>query len=1058
MMPASWSELHCHSFYSVLDGTTSPARLAARAAELGYTALGLTDHDSLAGIVGHAHACQDAGIRPIVGCEVTLESGHHLTLLARDATGYRSLSRLVTQAHLAGSKGEPRLSHDAVGACAEGLECLTGCRRGALATALLAGNEAVAVTVVDQLCAIFGRGHLWIEAQHRDLPGDQALLAKLRRIARRIDRPLVATGNTHYLSPAERMLQDVLVCIKERVPLADAQPLLHGGSSWHLPHPDEITQRFRHLPEAVQGAITLADLCQFDLSYIDTTLPDFPVPPGETAGSYLCQLVQAGLHDRYGAGATAEPVQQRLTHELAVITQLHLENYFLIVWDIVREARARGILCQGRGSSVGSLVCYCLGVTAVEPLAHRLSFERFLSVDRTDLPDVDIDFPSDRAGHARAREEVIQYVLSRYAEHAALVCTFETFKEKSAIRDAGMALGLAPEQIDLLAKGFDASAHGASADSAARWEALLASDNPQLRRLHELCAQLYGLPRHTSQHPGGMVVTRRPLAEVVPVEHARMPGRRVVQWDKDSVEISGLVKIDILALGMLAAIERCFTHLERQAGVRPELHGFTCDDPAVYDMICESDTIGLFQIESRAQQNASLPQLQPRCFDDLVASVAIIRPGPIQADATHPFLRRRQGVEPLVYPGGERGQALLEPVLGSTLGVCIFQDQVIEIGLRCGLRPHEAAELRRAMSSNRSLARMAALRSRLVEGLTAWGLDEAAQAQVVKIVEAFSGFGFVRGHAASFAYLAYVSAWIKRYHPAVLAAALLEVQPMGFYHVEVIVQDAQRHGVEILPVDLRYSTAEATVEGQALRLGLRQVKGLRDEICRRLEQAVASAAHPDDLQAIFAMAGVTEAEAAILARSGTLRSYLPERRDAIWHAPLIARAARNRAILPGMLESAVALTPATMLDEMTLDRAALGFSPDGHALIYLRHRFSRPLPRAVDLARIPDGSMVEVAGQFEMRQQPATAHGMRFILLSDETGLINLVLTPQIYARYRPVIRGEMFQWVRGRLERRGGSISIKVAWMRPLTHLLGANQVTNGAPEESDGWHGSKR
>lgn len=1042
-MQKGWSELHCHSAYSCLDGASRPAELAQRAAELGYPALALTDHDSLAGLIEHAHACREAGVRPIAGCEVTLTTGHHLTLLAQDATGYRALARIVSQAHLSGSKGTPRLTLEDLAPLASGIACLTGCRKGALATAILAGDEEGADAALDRLCDVFGRAQIWIELQRRDLPQDGLLTHGLLCAARRIDRPLVATGNTHYVSPDQRRLQDVLVCIKERRPLTQAHALLRSGSSWHLPSSEEMARRFADLPQALRGAVELADRCEFALSQVDTALPEFPVPAGTTATQYLRTLVEAGLRERYGDAAETEPVQRRLEHELAVIGQLRLDNYFLIVWDIVREAHARGILCQGRGSAVGSLTCFCLGITAIEPLAHQLSFERFLSVDRTDLPDVDIDFPSDRAGHTRAREEVIQYVLTRYADHAALVSVFDTFRDKSAIRDVGKALGFSAEQVALLAKSIDASAHGPSADTAAVWARLVAGENRQLQLLANLCHQVHGLPRHISQHPGGMVLTRRPLAEVVPVEHARMPNRRVVQFDKDSVERAGLVKIDILSLGMLAAIDRCFDDLEARDGVRPALHGFTCDDPRVYDLICEPDTIGLFQIESRAQQNACLPQLQPRTFEDLVAAVAIIRPGPIQADATHPFLRRRQGLEPVTYPGGAIGRQLLEPVLGSTAGVCIFQDQVIEIARRCGLRPDEAAALRRAMSSNRSPERMAALRQRLLEGLAAVGLDAEAQAQVVKVIEAFSGFGFVRGHAASFAYLAYVSAWLKRYHGAVLAAALLETQPMGFYRVEMIVQDAQRHGVTVLPVDLRRSRAEATVEGTALRLGLRQIKGLGDETCRRLEAVVAATASPDDLRAIFAAAEVTEGEARALARGGALDGYFSDRRQALWHAPLLARDARQRPLLPTSVGQRVPLDAPTPLDTFMLDHQTLGFSVQGHVLQHVRPRLQRPLPRACDLANLPPGAHVEIVGQLELRQQPATAHGMRFILLSDETGLINLVATPDVYRRYRSVIRSEPLLWVEGILERRGRSVSIRVRRIRRGVDLLRPEAAT---------------
>jgi len=809
-----WCELHCHSAYSLRDGVSRPDDLARRAAELGYPALALTDHDSLAGIVAHARACAAAGIRPIAGVELTLDDDSHLTLLARDGAGYRSLCRLISQAHLGDERERPRVALEAVAASGAGLECLTGCRTGRVAAALLRGDEDGAAAALRALREIFGADHVWVEAQRYGVPDDGQVLHGLADLARRAGLPLVATGNAHYAHARDRDLQDVMTCIRHRVPLDRARPLLRPGTAWHLRSPAEVAARFAALPRALRGAATLAERCGFDLSHVDAALPSVPVPAGQSAAGYLRHLVWAGAADRYGGDSGTAPVRARLERELAVIERLGLVSYFLIVWDLVREAHERRILVQGRGSAVGSAVCYCLGITAVEPLAHGLLFERFLSSGRTDPPDIDLDIASDRPGTGPAREALIGYALTHYAGHAALVANTITFRARSAIRDVGLALGLAPAQIDALARdqeressppvpddppvGPRVGATGARALPAhGRGEQDMGSgDNPldlpadwMLRRLRDLCARLDGLPRHLGQHPVGVVITARPLCEVAPLQRPAMEGRLIVQWDKDAAEIAGLVKIDLLGLGMLAAIDRCRDLIERQTGTRPALHGHRCDDPRVYDLLCAADTVGVFQLESRAQMTACLPRL--RRYEDLIAAVALIRPGPLQGNATHPFLRRRQGLEPVRYPGGEAGRRLLEPALGETLGVCLYQDQVIAIGVACGLDADEAAELRRAMSSARGAERMAALRGRLEEGLAAHGLDAAARATVLDTVAAFAGYGFVKGHAAAFAYLAYVSAWFKLYHPAAFCAALLDMQPMGFYPAATLV--LQRH-------------------------------------------------------------------------------------------------------------------------------------------------------------------------------------------------------------------------------------------------------------------------
>jgi len=1052
---AGWCELHAHSCYSLLDGASRPADLAARAAALGYPALALTDHDSLAGLVAHATACQAVGIRPIAGCELTLTDGDHpaysghLTLLARDAVGYRSLARLVSTARLAGPKGAPVAMLADLASCAAGLECLSGCRRGAVPAALLVGDEARARAALSALCDIFGAAHTWVEVQRPGFPDDARLSFDLAHLARRAGVGLVATGDAHYARPEDRPLQDVLVCIRERVPLTRALPHLRPGGAWSLRSPAEMARRFADLPAALRGAAEVAGRCGFDLGHVDARLPSFPVPLGQTANSHLRHLALTGARERYDAAETMA-VRDRLEYELDVIARLALADYILIVHDIVQYARARGILCQGRGSSVGSAVCYCLSITAVEPLAHHLSFARFLDPDRVDLPDIDVDFPSDRDADHAGREAVIQYVLSRWEGHAALVATAITFRARSAIRDVGMALGLSPAQIDVYATACDRDAGVAdrmavagvvdSASSDASDGADDAAASPVLRRLRDLCARLDGLPRHLGQHPGGLVVTRRPLAEVAPLEPARMAGRVIVQWDKDAAEDAGLAKIDILGLGMLTAIDRCFALVEQETGTRPALHGFRCDDPRVYDAFCRSDTVGVFQLESRAQMTACLPALQPRRYEDLIAAVALIRPGPLQGNATHPFLRRRQGLEPVRYPGGAAGRRLLEPILGETYGVILYQDQCIDVARACGLDAGEAAALRRAMSSARDPARMAALGDRIERGLAAQGLDAAACAEVRAAVQAFAGYGFVKGHSAAFAYLAYVSCWLKVYHPAAFCAALLNAQPLGFYTPEVVIQDAARHGVRILPVDLRHSRTDCTLEHGAVRLGWRLVRGLGPDAGARLEEALDGGPFPEDLDALCLRARLEEDEAVALARAGALRWYALDRHQAQWQARAVARAARER-WLPGLravVDRPVTLPPVTTDDELRLDLRALGLTPGRHILETLRPTLAhRALRRATDLAMVRAGVMVEVAGQTISRQCPGTAQGVVFLTLSDETGLINAVVRPPVYARNRAAIRGEALLWLGGVVERRHGAVTLRIVWARPLAVAL---------------------
>lgn len=1042
-------DLHSHSYFSFLDGVSSPDALAGQAATLGYQALALTDHDSLGGLVAHAQACGNAGITPIAGAELTLDDGSHVTLLARDAAGYRSLCRAVSLGQLAGTKGAPRATLEHLALCGVGVECLTGCRRGRVQAALLRGDGEGALAALDALCAIFGAAHVWIEVQLPGLRDDRRLAYLQAKLARARGVGLVATGNTHYATAADRDLQDIVTCITHNVPLSRALPHVRQGTPWRLCSPAEMDARFAALPLALWGTRELTERCRFDLSSIDARLPDPPtLPPGVSAPDHLRALVRQGAWRRYGDAVQSDALRRRLDHELSVITTLGLAGYFLIVRDIVRYAEEGAILCQARGSAVGSCVCYCLGISSVEPLAHRLSFERFLSPGRTDPPDIDLDFPSERDGGRPGREQVIQHVLRSYQGHAALIATLITYQPRSAIRDIGMALGLGQDQIATLAKEQE---HGAGRDAGFRRPPGM-PEGAVIDRLFSLCGRLEGIPRHYSQHPGGIVLTRRPLAEVAPIERARMPQRVIVQWDKEAAEAAGLMKTDHLGLGMLAAIDEAFAMVEEATGERPQLQGFRCDDPAVYDMFCRSDTVGVFQLESRAQMQQCLPRLQPRTLDDLAAAVALIRPGPIQGNATTPYLRRRQGRERVAYPGGEAGRRLLDPVLGDTYGVILYQDSVIDIAIAAGMSSAEAADLRRAMGSKRSKARMEALTARLDVLLAAHGLNDAGRSEVIAMMTSFSSYGFVRGHSQAFGYLAYISCWLKHYYPAPFAAALLNSLPMGFYPPDYLIQDAGRHGVRLLPLDVRASRARWTVEEGALRVGLRTVHGLGTAACARIADVMHGeepARTPGDL---YARAGLSEREATALAASGALRGLEPDRRRALWRAPTTARAA-GPTRLPGWAEESVqdAVLPAlTDAEAFALDDQVLGFSPEHHVLALLRPDLApRPLQTSETITRVPRGRRVEAAGQVIARQRPGTAQGTVFLSLSDEWGVINAVVTPAVYEVYRSVLRGETLLWLEGTIDRRHGVTSLQVMVARSLTALI--TRATREAEKTTD-------
>ncbi len=831
-----YCELHCHTYYSLLDGASSPEALLDRAVALGMPALAITDHDGLYGVVEFWRAACERGIRPVIGAEVTLAHGSHLTLLAETQAGYANLSRLISVGQLAGTKGNPQLTIEDVARHAGGLLCLSGCRQGAVAQAVLAGDETRAVRAAGKLADIFGRDRFRIELQQHWLPDDDRLLAGLLAVARTIGAGVVATNDVHYATPAGHRLHDVLTATRYNVPLADPSTGSGQGlgtrqrpnSEFYLKGEAEMAALFADLPGALAATQAIAERCDVSLDFSRRRLPVFPsrsesfphgITTGETAFSTLYALSHAGLCAKCHP-VTPQAVKQ-LAHELGVIESVGLSDYFLIVWDIVREARAQGIRCQGRGSAANSLVAYLLGITPVDPLAHNLLFERFLS-DRTDtMPDIDLDFERDR------RDEVIAYVYERYGrEHTALVCNIVTYQPRLALRDAARVLGFPAEELGRISEQAEERGsrgdgetgrrgdtdHAVSRSISVERNTQHATRNTQYPAsnfdlLADLASQLIGIPRHLSVHVGGMLVTAQPLVEVVPLEHATKPGVVVAQWNKDSVEDAGLVKTDLLSLATLSMVSEACALIEQRHGAKPDLDALPLDDPDVYRLLAEGDAIGCFQVESRAQ-SSMLPRLKPQCFEDLVVEVAIVRPGPIQGGMVNPYLRRRQGLEPVTYL-----HPSLEPALRETLGVVVFQEQVIRVAIAvAGFTPGEADLLRRAMSRSRSTEAMTALRARFVAGAQTKGVDLAVAEEVFTQLQGFATYGFCKSHAASFALIAYQTLWLKAHYPAEFYCALLNHQPMGFYSPEVIVGDARRHGITVLRPDVNRSEDGCTLE------------------------------------------------------------------------------------------------------------------------------------------------------------------------------------------------------------------------------------------------------
>ncbi|HET7342970.1 MAG TPA: error-prone DNA polymerase, partial [Methylomirabilota bacterium] len=836
-------ELHAQSAFTFLEGAEQPEALADAAARLGMPALALVDRDGVYGAARFHRAAENAGLRAIVGSEITLADGSRLPLLVEDRDGYRNLCRLITRLKLGAAKGAGRIALDDLAPYAEGLVCLTGGGQGPLAAAVAAGDRARARAILDRLAGIFGRAGCFVELQ-RHLDREQERdLQRLVRLARDARLPLLASNQPLYCRPGGRAVADVFTCIHEKTDLDHAGRRLARNGERELRGGLEMAQRFRDLPEALATSSELAMRLAFTLKNLGYRFPDFPLPPDTSALEHLRELARAGARRRYGEGPLAVRARRQIEHELAIIGRLDLAGYFLIVWDIVEFCRANDILVQGRGSAANSAVCYALGITAVDPVGMDLLFERFLSEARGEWPDIDLDLPS-----GERREAAIQYVYRRYGRHGAgMTANVITYRGRSAAREVGKALGLPGELQDRLARLVSTWGFQDPEDLLTKHLAEAGCDprHPRLRKFAALWTRLQDLPRHLGQHPGGMVVAAGRLDDVVPLEPATMPGRVVIQWDQDDCAALGIVKVDLLGLRMMSVLQDSI-RLVGERGGHVDLARLPPDDPQVYAQLQQADTIGVFQVESRAQM-ATLPRIHPERFYDLVVQVAIIRPGPIVGDMVHPYIRRRRGREPVSYP-----HPSLEPILARTLGVPLFQEQLLRMAMvAAGFSGTEAEELRRAFGFKRSERRMVEIEAKLRAGMARQGIEGPAADEIVHAITAFALYGFPESHASSFALLAYASAWLKVRHPAAFYAALLNNQPMGFYHAATIVKDAQRHGLVVRPIDATRSAWDCTIEdgggADAVRLGLRYVKGLRERAGRallaaRAERAFASVA------------------------------------------------------------------------------------------------------------------------------------------------------------------------------------------------------------------------
>jgi error-prone DNA polymerase len=1056
-----YAELHCHSAFSFLDGASNPEELVERAKYLGLAALAITDHDDLGAIPRFAHAGRELSVDAIIGAELTLEDDSHLIVLAKDLSGYRNLCSLITAARSHCERGSPRLTYEQLAARSGGLVALSGCQHGALFSSLALGDNAVARKHLRRFNEIF-KDDFFIEVGNHYITQEAVVVRRLLEMSASTGVDWVVTNNVHYATAEKRIVHDVLTCLKHQVTLQSAGRRIRPNGSWYMKSPEEMTRLWRDNLAGIRNTLVVAERCQFRLGWLEPPLPSFtfsaeaardcgiapanitvgagdqvyiggepPLPTGFTYPGLLERLVWAGAEQRYGE--LSEAHRKQIDHELSLINRLKLAPYFLIMWDIVRFAASRGIAVQGRGSAANSAVCYCLKITAVDPIGMDLLFERFLSEGRHEPPDIDLDIAH------QEREIVLQYVYEKYGRnHAAMVCEVITYRGRSAVRDAARVLGFSQEQGDMLASEAHYSEARDAAESLARGGLEKLGFDPNDRRVQlllKVVAGLHQLPRHRSIHVGGFVLSAQPIGEIVPVENAAMEKRTVIQWDKDDIDLVGLIKIDLLGLGMLTMIQEGLRLVREHRGINIDIGRLDMSDPAIYNMLQKADTVGVFQVESRAQMNI-LPKLLPTCFYDIIVSIAIVRPGPIQGNIIHPYLRRRRGEEQVVYL-----HPSLEPILKRTLGVPLFQEQGMKLAVvAAGFSASQADQLRKVMSHKRSLEKMASLCNDLAAGMRKNGFLEESIATITHQLKAFANYGFPESHAASFSLLVYASAYLKLYYPAEFLCAILNAQPMGFYSPATLIRDGVKHGVTVLPPDLAHSYWNCTLvpddsktdsqsnsqSGKlrfAVRLGLRFVDGLGHQSRASLE-----AAWQDGLFTSLADAversGLSSSDLKVLAKSGAFHSFCADRRQALWQVLSLLRPKRSLPLIEALtgaadlVEETVPLPSMSELEQVVADYRTMQLSCGPHPMSFYRSwAKKRGIHSCQGLRAIEDGEDVQVAGSVICRQRPGTAKGFVFLTLEDESGMANVIIKPKLFDLYRQTIMNSSFLKVEGRLQ-----------------------------------------
>ena len=1046
-----YAELHCKSNFSFLQGASHASELVERAKRLGYQAIAVTDRNTLAGIVRAHGAAKEEQLQFIVAAELTFVDAPACVVWIPNRKSYGQLCQLLTLGRRRAEKGNCLLYFEDLKEYGDnwivGVIPDWNAKSDNLTSDHLRLHEEAELIETQQLLAyreLFAEDCYLLAELHRGV-ADQKRLMKLQQLSDQANVPLVAAGDVYYHDPSRARLQDTLTAIAHGCSVDQIGDWQFPNAQRYLRPVRELQELFAEIPDAIERTMEITRRCGFSLDELKYEYPEELVPNQTTPMQHLTELSWQGAHQRYPAGLPRKVIQL-LMHELQLIEELNYEAYFLTVWDLVRFARSRGILCQGRGSAANSVVCFCLEVTSVDPETTQLLFERFISRERNEAPDIDVDFEHER------REEVLQYLYDKYGrDRAGMTGVVTCYRMRSAVREVGKALGLSPEIVDEIAKNLDGRTRDGNFDVRIR-EVGLDPDATIGQRFRELVEELIGFPRHLSQHVGGMVMTRGLLSRLVPIENATMEGRTVIQWNKDDLDELGILKVDCLSLGMLSAIRKCFAMLEQHEGKKLTLGSIPQDDPEVYDMICQADTVGVFQIESRAQMSM-LPRLRPRCFYDLVIEVAIVRPGPIQGDMVHPYLKRRAGMEQAVYPN-----EAIKQVLDRTLGVPLFQEQAMRLAVvAAGFTPGEADQLRRAMGAWRRPGVIEQFSKKLTRGMLANGLTKKFAEQVFNQIRGFGEYGFPESHAASFALLVYVSAWLKCHHPATFAAAVINSQPMGFYSVSDLVKDAQKHEVEVRPVDVNYShwdcvleysslpdsnLAESVSAAPALRLGMRVIRGLSCEAAGRLiEQREAGGLYPS-MEELRRRSGVSRSVIMLLADADAFSSFQRDRRAALWEA-LAQEQKEVEQPLFDLIEAEDDQTPKLPMmqaaEEVEMDYRTAGLSLKGQPIMFWRKSLDQQnvLP-ANELATFPNDRYVKVAGLVLMRQRPSTAKGITFVTLEDETGTVNLVIRQYVWERYYRIARRSNAWLVHGTLENRNRIQHVVVQRLEDLSTKLG--------------------